>query len=456
MLTAPRPFDSLPADSCELGGLTVGGVPDRTVSIRHGAIAEVRDPAAGDDRRFAGCFLTPGLIDSHQHLPPDNALRLTGLFCLLHLLHGVTTVLEAGDGDGTGVPAARRLFSQGLVPGPRVVACGPFVARPPREWKNTVLVEDPVSYPAIVQAAIDRGAQMIKLYEGLTREDIAGLRAAAAERGLRAIGHVPAALDMEDAGVPEVQHFFGVPTAQSRDHATDLLSRLADWRGVDEQRLDTVVEASVSQGIEHTPTLSITDGLLRREEADAAEPLLPRFYSDVVWDREIGIVSWRNLTQADVALLRDSLDKKLELLARLHRAGVPLYLGTDVQQPYVPPGVSLQREMALYARAGIPAADIMQMATARAGERLGIPGLGTVAPGAPADLLVLDRDPAEDVSALDSLRAVVAGGRLLEIETLRAAVERQRRYYRGTLVDRASTLLARRAMRSIELRPRDA
>jgi hypothetical protein len=455
VLTAPRPLDSLPADSCDLGGLTVAGVPDRTVSIRHGAIVEVRDPEPGDDRRFAGCFLTPGLIDSHQHLPPDNALRLTGLFCLLHLLHGVTTVLEAGDGDGTGVPAARRLFARGIVPGPRVVACGPFIARPPREWQNTIVLEDPVSYAAIVQAAIDRGAQMIKLYEGLTREDIAGLSAAAAERGMRAIGHVPAGLDMEDAGVAEVQHFFGVPTGESRNHATDLLSRLADWRAVDERRLDAVVEASVSKGIAHTPTLAVTDGLLRREEPDVAEPFLPRFYPDVVWSREIGIVSWRNLTQADIALLRDSLARKLELLARLHRAGVPLYLGTDVQQPYVPPGASLHREMELFASAGIPAADIMEIATARSGERLGIPGLGTVAPGAPADLLLLDRDPAEDLSALSSLRAVVAGGRLLEIETLRAAVERQRRYYRSALVDRASTMLARRAMRSIELRPRD-
>ena len=266
LLSPPVPLDALPPNSCDFGGVSVGGVPDRTISVRHGAIVSIRAGAPGDDRRFAGSVITPGLIDSHQHLPPDNALRLTGLFCLLNLMHGVTSVLEAGDSDASAVPAARRLLAEGLLPGPRVVACGPFIARPPREWPNTILLEDPVSPTTVVQAAVDRGAQVIKLYEALTRSDIAGLSAAAADRGLRAIGHVPAALDIEEAGVPEVQHFFGVPTAHSRRGAAGLLARLADWHAVDESRLESVVAASVDQGIAHTPTLVVTEGVLRAQE----------------------------------------------------------------------------------------------------------------------------------------------------------------------------------------------
>ena len=451
-LDPPPPFDALPSDSCDLGGVEVGGELDRTISIRHGAIVAVRDPAPGDDRRFAGCVVTPGLIDSHQHLPPANALRLTGLFCLLNLLHGVTSVLDAGDTDASAVPAARRLLIEGLLPGPRVIACGPFIARAPRDWPNTILLEDPVTPATVVQAAVDRGAQVIKLYEGLTRSDIAGLTAAAADRGLRAIGHVPAALDIEDAGVPEVQHFFGVPTVDSRRGAPGLLARLADWHAVDESRLQAVVEASASRGIAHTPTLVVTEGVLRAQEPGAEEPLLPRLYPDVVWNRHVGIATYRDASQADVALLRDSLPKKLDLLARLHRAGVPLFAGTDVQQPYVSPGRSLQREMELFESAGIPAADVMNLATARAGERLGVPGLGTIAPGAPADLLVLDADPAADISALGSLRAVAVGGRVLDTATLEGAVERQLRHYRRPLIDRASVIGARRTMRRIALR----
>jgi imidazolonepropionase-like amidohydrolase len=450
LLTPPPPLESVPSPSCVLGHVSVQGVTDRTVIVKQGAITEVREARPDDDRRFAGCVVTPGLIDSHQHLPPANALKLSGLFCLLNLLHGVTTVLDAGDATGTAVPAARQLIADGLLPGPRVVACGPFVGRPPAMWPNTFLVQDPVTPAVIVQAAIDRGAQAIKLYEGLTVSDIAAIASEASARGLLVIGHVPAALDVETAGVPEVQHFFGVPAARSRSGDGSLLQRLADWHAVDDARLDTVVEASVTNGISHTPTLVVTEGVLRaHQQPRPVEKLLPRVYSEVVWHPEAGIPTYRNATPQDIARTRDSLPIKLDLLGRLHRAGVPVYVGTDVNQPYVVPGASLRRELQLFADSSIPPATVMDIATVQAGKRLRIPQLGTIAIGAPADLLVLDRDPCEDISALDSLRAVVSAGRLLEVAVLNDAVDRQLHHYGRLIVDRASMFAARRTLRQL-------
>jgi len=324
-----------------------------------------------------------------------------------------------------------------------MVTCGPFVGRPPKMWPNTLLVEDPVTPAVIVQAAIDRGAQAIKLYEGLTASDIAAIASEASARGLLVIGHAPAALDVETAGVPEVQHFFGVPAASSRSGNGSLLQRLADWHAVNDARLDVVVEASVTNGIEHTPTLVVTEGVLRaHQQPRPVEKLLPRVYSEVVWHPETGLPTYRNATPQDIAHTHDSLPIKLDLLGRLHRAGVPLYVGTDVNQPYVVPGASLQRELQLSADAAIPPATVMDIATVQAGKQLSIPQLGTVAIRAPADLLVLDRDPREDISALDSLRAVVSGGCLLDIAVLRDAVNRQLHHYRRLTVDRASILAA--------------
>jgi hypothetical protein len=350
------------------------------------------------------------------------------------------------------VPAARRLMIDGLLPGPRTVSVGPFVSRPPRAWPNTVLVEDPVHPDLIVQEAIDRGAQMIKLYEGLTRADIEGLASAAAARGLRAIGHVPAGLNFEDSGVPEVQHLLGVPTAESQGCPEGLLQRFADWHAVDDARLDAVVEASVHKKIGHTPTLVVSEGILRAREPTREAPLMPRLYPELVWDPERGISSYRNAPPADIARLRDAFAVKLELVQRLHLAGVDLYVGTDVPQPFVVPGASVQREMHLFVQAGIAPAVVMNLATAAAGRRLGVPGLGTIGPGAPADLLVLGADPTQDIAALSTLRAVVSGGRLMEVGVLRAAVERQLRHYRRPLVDRLSMIGARRSLSAIQLR----
>jgi hypothetical protein len=429
--------------------VTVDEVPGRTVVVDHGAISEVREVRPGDDRRYAGCFVTPGLIDSHQHLPPASPLKLSGLYCLLYLLHGVTTVLDAGDGDGTALPAVLQLIASGAVPGPRIVSVGPFIARPPRQWANTVLVEDPVTPAVVVQRALDRGAQAIKLYEALTRSDIEGITAAAAERGLLVLGHVPAALDIEEAGVPEVQHFFGVPSAKSRGGAPQLLKRLADWHGVDDARLDAVVEVSAAKGISHTPTLVVSEGVLRAQQDGQDEPLMPRLFPAVIWQPKTGLSTYRNASERDISLLRDSLPVKLDLVSRLYRAGVQLYAGTDVGQPFTVPGKSLQRELQLFAEAGIPPAAAIEIATARSGERLRIPKLGTIATGAPADMLVLDRNPYEDLGALGSMRAVVSGGHLLDTHVLRAAVDRQLGHYRGMLVDRAGIIGGRLALRKL-------
>ena len=239
-----------------------------------------------------------------------------------------------------------------------------------------------------------------------------------------------------------------MPTAKSRAGAPQLLKRLADWHAVDDGRLDAVVEVSVAQGIRHTPTLVVSEGVVRAQEGQS-EPLMPRLFPDVIWRPKTGISTYRNASQRDISMLRDSLPVKLQLVSRLHRAGVQLYAGTDVGQPFTVPGKSLQRELHLFAEAGIPPAAVIEIATARSGERLRIPKLGTIATGAPADILVLDRNPYEDLAALDSMRAVISGGHLFDMQLLRAAVDRQLAHYRSALVDRAGMIGGRLALRKL-------
>jgi len=74
-----------------------------TIEVADGSIAGISDTQAAPPSEFAGCFALPGLIDMHVHLPPDNALKLTQGAALLYLLHGVTSIREAGDLDGTAV-----------------------------------------------------------------------------------------------------------------------------------------------------------------------------------------------------------------------------------------------------------------------------------------------------------------------------------------------------------------
>ena len=108
------------------------------------------------------------------------------------------------------------------------------------------------------------------------------------------------------------------------------------------------------------------------------------------------------------------MERQPALAAGLHAAGAQIHAGTDTLMPYVAPGSSLHGELADLRAAGIPAQDVWRIATQDAGEALGAPGLGTLAIGAPADLVFLKGVPPPEGIAWDPSQtaAVVAAGRV--------------------------------------------
>ena len=111
-----------------------------------------------------------------------------------------------------------------------------------------------------------------------------------------------------------------------------------------------------------------------------------------------------------VVPLQDRLPAARELVALQRRTlplaadlGVVLLAGTDEE-----PHGSVAAEVAALVRFGVPAAAAIAAATTGARRFLGFPGLD---PGAAADLVTFDRDPAGDIAALGAPVAVVADGR---------------------------------------------
>ena len=93
-------------------------------------------------------------------------------------------------------------------------------------------------------------------------------------------------------------------------------------------------------------------------------------------------------------------------------------MGTD--SPINPSGLSYHAEMEALVRYGkMSTEDVLRAATSEAAAALGYEGLlGVVAPGAFADLVVLDANPLEDIGATRRLRTVIAGGRVHEVASL--------------------------------------
>jgi Amidohydrolase family len=422
------------------------------IGIADGAITGISEQPPGGASEFAGCFALPGLIDMHVHLPPDNALKLTAGATLLYLLHGVTSLREAGDLDGTAVEAALRLSRDGVHPVPRVFFCGPFVGAGKATFKNTILLDDPSE--AAAEAAALRvkatGASFMKFHDGLTEPMIRALEHAAAKHGLKIMGHVPADLSYEEAKIAEVQHFFGVPEPSTLERKA-LINRSCDWHAVDERRMDAIVEATLKFGIANTPTIVTNQRMLGYRDYDATcrQPELtgvPPFYRDVIWHPERGRSSNRQSRDYLERQVVPSVAKKQLLAKKLFDAGAQLFLGTDVPQPFVVPGSSLLEEMALFVGAGIDLAQVWKLATHDAGERLGLSGLGRLEAGAPADILLYRRDPTQALGHLASLEAVVAGGRLYRIADLKCALQSSQAYFASPLIRPLARRGAERAL----------
>ncbi len=92
------------------------------------------------------------------------------------------------------------------------------------------------------------------------------------------------------------------------------------------------------------------------------------------------------------------------------RAGGNLLYGTDYGVRGIPPGIVLA-ELRLLERAGLSRLEAFAAATSRAGKALREAPLGSLEPGAPADLFAVRGNPFRDLDALTSPVLAIAGGK---------------------------------------------
>jgi len=441
----------LPAQGARLRDVTVVNpgrdrAAHQTIEISDGRIAAIGAAAAGGGP-YAGAFVLPGLADAHVHFPPTALPGQTELFAFLFLYHGVTTVRDAADLDGSATAVAREGVRAGDFPGPRIFGCGPFVDGPETRWGNSIVVRNAEEARAAARQVAEAGFDCIKAYDDLSLESLRALRAEARALGLPLIGHVPWRARYEEARLDEVQHLMGVATPLA-DSSIRFPQVMAAWSTTDDARLAEIAAFSVAEGIANTPTLVSTElrAAAALYDAARAQPdllLLPRFYRDVIWSPEEGTL--RGVSAEDFAVLAAALEPSRRAVKALFDAGAVLRTGTDVLNPFIVPGASLWRELRLFVAAGLSPEQALAVSrdtvNALAGDRAGF-----VEPGAPADLLVFREDPTRSLDALDSLEAVVADGRLYRRQDLDAQLARYREAFNGRLYEAITLPLVRRAL----------
>lgn len=386
--------------------------PASDVYVHNGRIAAVytggsiaRD--AGSVIDAGGRVLLPGLFDMHVHLGPwDGGL---------HLAAGVTTVRDMG-ADNAVLAGNIAMIEGGRAIGPRVVPAG-FI-----EGASEFRASGGFTATSLddVRRAIDwyaqRGFRQIKLYNSFRREWVEGTTAYAHERGLRVSGHVPAFMRAEEVvamGYDELQHmnqlFLNFLSAKDTDSRTlarfYLIAEGAHALDLKSSRVQKFVKLLKERGTVVDPTLGTFSFMAHKQgEVDpsfaSVVDHLPAAVQRVLHTNTLDV------NDANVARYRASFDKMVAFAGLLYRAGVPLVAGTDNT-----PGFVLHTELELYARAGIPPAEVLRIATWNGARYSGtLDRLGSITPGKVADLVLVDGDPTVNIADIRRVALVMKDG----------------------------------------------
>jgi len=387
-----------------------GGVE---VLIEDGFVREVSDrpiqSAAAIRIDLRGKTLMPGLVDAHVHVisamvnVAENAAQPSSLATLRAarvmngmLMRGFTTVRDLGGAE----PGIAVAVEEGLIDGPRVIPCGKALGQTGGHSDFRARADDREGVFAHRVGSLGRICDGVDAVRRAAREEIkSGARfvkimanggVASPNDPIHALGfsrdEIRAAVEeAENAGMYVAAHLY-----------TDKAIRRAVECGVHSLEHCNLIQAETAEmaakaGAVACPTLVAYEGLAME---GAALGLGPESVAKIETVRKAG----------------------LESLDIMRRAGLPMAFGSDLLG-----GLHKYQSMEFEIRARVlPAHEVLESATTLAARLCMMEGeIGVLAPGARADLLVVDGDPLADIAVLgrhDRIAAIMRDGRFFKNE----------------------------------------
>jgi imidazolonepropionase-like amidohydrolase/ABC-type multidrug transport system permease subunit len=412
------------------------------VLVRNGKIAEVYETPPDDTKSLraevieaAGKTVLPGLIDMHVHLgapgglfqDPQNYQRTTTNMqqhLAAYLYSGVTEVKSVGDELDVSLKT-RELVNSGEILGAELFACGPVFTTEGGHGTEYAKYLPPsmqarfnAQYTRLPKTAAEAGQQV----DELKARGIDGIKAIVEAGGPGMLFNRldPAILNAIAAEARADRLPITVHTGESRDVA-DALS--AGVNGIEHGSARDAIpqqlfEQMAKNGVFYDPTLSVFEAV--KDFREGKDDLLKRSLVQQVIQRDLrqgteqALAARAKTEQGRPAHLGWGLPMAQANLLEAYRNHVPLVAGTDAGNMLVIHGPTVQHELELWVKAGIPAEVALQAATYNAARFLGADKrIGTVRKGNDADLLVVEGNPLQDISALERISRVIFKGEVI-------------------------------------------
>jgi hypothetical protein len=373
-----------------------------------GPASDVSIPADAVRIDASGKWILPGLIDAF-------AVSNNQAYADSYLALGVTSLI--------GVSGGRR--------GPMYLDADPG----PRVFRLESVGDEPVASDDSVLAAVDAlaadGTRVALLMYGLTPDQLRLAHRRAREHGMATIGELGNATYAQgnEIGLDAFVH----TTRYSLDAAPrDMASAVAaepfsddlespKWKYYRWLAGADLESAAVTQNARRlgrgTAALIPTASLLYLDMAEhenpwswpTAEWISP---ADVNAPADAG-TGEHDYDEARARAYADVARGVMELERLNHAAGARYIAGSATDVWGTMPGISLHTELELLTRIGLSPREALAAATANPSETFRFEGIGVIAPGGRADLVVVDADPTRDLRALRNPHLVVSAGRLV-------------------------------------------
>ena len=423
-------------------------VDNSIIVIKDGVIQSIGSeglaiPNNSEEIDLSGKFITPGLVDAHVHFSqtgfydgrPD-ALDLTDTinfaelqsylkenperYYEAYLRSGVTAVYDVG-----GFEWSIKLQSdaENNLNAPHVAAAGPLLSPVPDvnlaaantpDQKQLLNLSSPQFGRNKVKQHTALGSTGIKIWQIALRDStfMTSLKAVADEVAIQGNTLIVHATNLDQA-------------KEALRLGANVLVHSVDDQLVDEEFIRLAKESKAI----YCPTITVIRGYY-----NALKSLKGNFAlqdPNNVVDSET-----KNLLQSSNTffkflpdpegysdqLLRmeqyvEGLEKTMnENLMLVYNAGIPIAVSTDAGNPGTLHGISIFDEMEAMQNAGVPAKDIIVMATKNGASTMGrLDDFGTLEKGKMADLIILEEDPSKDVANMRSITHVMRAGLLRDV-----------------------------------------
>jgi imidazolonepropionase-like amidohydrolase len=410
-----------------------------------------RPRSAAQRHDLGGRFVLPGLIDAHAHITATGILdvemrdgapaisikideAITRRNALMALAYGVTTVRNPGGSPEANAQYDRRIRS-GEWLGPEARHAGAVIQPPPFSGDMFKYPRSEAEWQAEAARQAALGMRYFKLYTDLSEQELAtGIRVAH-EHGLQAIAHLNSVSWTRaiELGIDGLEHALPTspdllePAARAtylaqRDQTSRFMYRWFELADLDGPLIRRLVELMARKKIAANLTLLVNELVYHTDDLARVLPEAVRqdFAPEVLAVHESQLrASAAGWTPEDFARARAVMPKVLAFARMLHAAGVPMMIGTDGGG-----GIAMDRELQLHREAGIPAWDVLRMATSGAADIMELGDrVGRIQEGYEADLTILESDPVADVRAVARVHGVIHNGQLLLAERLKEAAK---------------------------------